>query len=100
MPAAGAPGWEGITYVCAGRAGERASGERGVHGVRTGALLIRCVSHTPSSTAVQRSREELLRNVTAGGDATAQTVRARAASAQSAAGIPPAFSLFLFFFSS
>lgn len=42
-----------------------------VHGVRTGALLIWCVSHTPSSTAVQRSQEELLRNVTAVGDATA-----------------------------
>lgn len=87
--------------MCAqgGRAGGRASGERGVHGVRTGALLIWCVSHTPSSTAVQRSQEELLRNVTGGGDATAQTAQARAASAQSAAGIPPAFSLsFSFFF--
>lgn len=93
----------GITYVCAGRASEpaclRACVRRvRVHGVRAGALLIWCVSHTPSSTAVQRSQEELLRNVTAVGDATAQTVQARGASAQSAAGIPPVFALSFFFF--
>lgn len=89
----------GLTYVCAGRASERACVRRvRVHGVRTGALLIWCVSHTPSLTAVQRSQEELLRNVTGVGDATAQTVQACRASAQSAAGIPPVFSLSFFFF--
>lgn len=45
VPAAGAtalPAWEGIN-VCVRRGGEGA----GVHGVRTGALMMWCVSHTP-----------------------------------------------------